>query len=362
MIQWIRPKIWGNEKEHLIKAFDSTWLSAGSYVDLLEEKFRAIHKVSHSITTCNGTASIYLILDALDITFGDSVVVPAFAFGAAANIVSTIGAKPVFCDVDPETYMLDLNHYEQIVSKNKIKAVIPVHTYGGVCDMNKIVQISEKYGVHVIEDVAEAMFSKVDGQFAGTFGLANSFSFQTTKTITTAEGGCILTNSDELNFRMRTIRSHGMREKKYWHYERGNNFRLSNLLASLGAAQLEHWTENVAQRDILYRKFISKFGNIEGIKLQKIPGNVLPVTWTFSIFLEPSFSKYSRDEVILKLKEAGIETRPGFYTFNQMKMYDAPFLSNSDKLAAQIICLPFYLDLTDAEIDFIHKELLKLKH
>lgn len=361
MIPWIKPKIWGNEREHLIKAFDSTWLSAGSYVDRLEDDFKKIHQSKHAITTCNGTASIFLILDALKIGHGDKVIVPAFAFGAAANIVSTIGAQPIFCEVDRKTYMLDPVHMESLLQKHKVKAVIPVHTYGGVCDMHAINVVAEKHGVVVIEDVAEAMFSKYDHKFAGTLGAVNSFSFQTTKTITTAEGGCILTESDELAFKMRTIRSHGMREKKYWHHERGNNFRLSNLLASLGAAQLEFWQENAKQRGVLYKKFLEKFGTIDGIELQTIDPKVTPVMWTFSIFIKPEFSKHTRDEIIEKLKQAGIETRPGFYTFNQMKMYDAPFLEVSDLLAAQVICLPFYLDLKDEEIDFIYLELIKLK-
>ena len=304
---------------------------------------------------------MYLIMDALGIGAGDKVIVPGFAFGAAANIVSSIGATPIFCDVDLKTYQLSPAHFEQLAAKEKIKAIIPVHTYGNVCDMVQINGIAAKYRIVVIEDVAEAMFSKLNGQFAGTFGQANSFSFQTTKTITTAEGGCVLTNDEELSLKMRTIRSHGMREKKYWHYERGNNFRLSNLLASLGVAQLEHWESNVSQRDVLFKKYTRLFSNIAGLKLQVIKPEVSPVMWAFAVELDPQFSKLSRDEIILKLKEAGIETRPGFYTFHQMKMYSAPALMNSDSLASQIICLPFYLDILDSEIDFIHKELLKLK-
>lgn len=362
MIPWIKPKIWGNEKEHLNKAFDSTWLSAGSYVDLLEERFRDIHGVKHAISTCNGTASIHLVLDSLGVSQGDKVVVPGFAFGAAANIASVVGATPVFCDVNPDTYLLDTEHFEQLLEQHPdIKAIIPVHTYGPVCDMKKICEIAAVKNVAVVEDVAEAMFSKVDGKYAGTFGVANSFSFQTTKTITTAEGGCILTDNEVLADKMRTIRSHGMKSKKYWHIERGNNFRLSNLLASLGAAQLEHWKTNIEKRQVLYTKFLEKFAHIEGIKVQKIEKNVDPVMWTFSIYIEENFSKLSRDEIIESLHKSGIETRPGFYTFRQMEMYEAPFLKHSEDVSSRIICLPFYIDLTEEEILKIYQELLKLK-
>lgn len=362
MIPWVEPKLWGNERSYLIDAFDSTWFSSGEYVKKLEEKFAQIHDVKHAITTCNGTASIYLILDALNIGHGDKVVVPAFGFGAAANIVSAIGAEVIFCDIDPETFLMCPRDFERIVNQIKdIKAVIPIHSYGSVCEMNDIVRICKEKSIVVIEDVAEAMFSKYDGQYAGTIGDINSFSFQTTKTISTGEGGCILTSNTELYKKMSLIRNHGMAEKKYWHLERGNNFRLSNLLASIGYAQLEHWEENIRLRKNIFKKYTDMFSTIDGIKLQKIESNVDPVMWAFAVYLEDEFSSLSRDDIMNKMMKSGIETRPGFYTFNQMGMHNAPLLKNADDVAQRLICLPFYPSLTEELISRIYEEFVLLK-
>lgn len=361
-IPWIKPKLWGSEKEHLIKAFDSSWFSSGSYVDQLEAKFKEIHQVKHCITTCNGTASIYLILDRLNLKSTDKVIVPGFAFGAAANMVSSIGAQNLFCDVDEQTMLIDPNKLEQILQTEKnIKAIIPVHSYGNVCEMPTIMDLASYYKITVIEDVAEAMFSRLNNKLAGTFGHFNSFSFQTTKTVTTGEGGCILTNNDEMAEKMRLVRSHGMGVKKYWHHERGNNFRLSNLLASIGYAQLEHVEQNISSRVNTYQNYLNIFQNVDELKIQKINRHINPVMWAFPILIDQNFSNLSRDEIIENLAEKGIETRPGFYTFEQMRLYNAPMLKNSDYLAKNIICLPFYPDLSQNEIEYIHREVLKLK-
>lgn len=363
MIPWVKPKLWGGEREALLDAFDSSWFSAGAYVDKLEKRFSAIHQSKHAITTCNGTASLYLILEVLGIGPGDQVIVPGFAFGAAANIVSALGASPLFCDVEEDSFLLNCLKCREILENNpRVKAIIPVHSYGSVCDMDALLDLAKDFNVHIVEDNAEAMFSKYKGRYAGTFGVANSFSFQTTKTITTAEGGCILTDSDELADRMRLIRSHGMQgEKKYWHYERGNNFRLSNLLASIGYAQLNFYEENIEERSVLYRKYRDLFVSLPGIRLQRIGEDVDPAMWAFPVYVDEDYSRLSRDEMMVALREAQIETRPGFYTFAQMKMHGAHGIPVSDRLASRIICLPFYPGLSDESIEKILREFLKLK-
>ncbi|TDJ04146.1 MAG: DegT/DnrJ/EryC1/StrS family aminotransferase [Deltaproteobacteria bacterium] len=350
-IPWYKPKFWGKEREYLLDAFDSTWISHGDYVDRLELNFSRALQSPFGVSTSNGTTALQLALLALEIGPGDEVIVPGFSFAGPVNMILAVGAKPVFCDVEKDTFLIDLQKITELLTP-KTKCIMVVHTYGNVCEMDAINKLAKDHNLFVIEDAAEAIFSKYKGEYAGTLSDIGSFSFQATKTITTGEGGMVLTKDEGLKEKMKLIANHGMGETKYWHVGQAFNFRLTNLQAALGVAQLEHQEKNISLRKELYSTYLKK---LAGSSLQVFKPSVEPALWAMAINLDKDVN---RDLVMRNLMAKGIETRPGFSSFFQMKRYNCPLLPVAEKLTRSIILLPFFLDLKEEEITFICKELV----
>lgn len=360
-IPWAKPDYWGNEKKYVNEALETTWISGGQYLDKLEKYFADEFGMKYSLTTSNGTTSIHLAYLAIDIKQGDEIIVPGFAFMAAANIALHLGAKPVFVDVDEKTWCIDINDIEKKISK-KTKAIIPVHTYGNVCDMDSIMDIAKKHNIWVIEDVAEALFSKYNNKYSGTFGHLNSFSFQATKTITTGEGGIVLTNEDKFFNTMSLYRSHGLTERgRYWHEIPGHNFRLTNLQAALGVAQFERKDSIIASRERMHSLYLKYLSEIDGIEMQFFSPKVTPVLWAFAIKLSASAFPQGRDVLMQQLRECGIETRPGFTASSSLRIYDKHDVASSNMLSETVISLPSFPSLTEENIQYICNQLNKLK-
>lgn len=359
-IPWCKPRYWGNEKQYANEALNSMWISGGPYVDKLEKKFADIHQTDYALTTSNGTTALQLALLGLDIKNGDEVIVPGFGFAAAANMVIAVGAKPVFVDVDKETFLLSPQKTKEAIT-SATRAILPIHSYGNVCNMNQLLDVAKSKGIFMVEDVAEATFSKWQGKFAGTYSDISAFSLHATKTITTGEGGMVLARRQDLKEKMALIKSHGMSGKKYWHVCHAYNFRMTNLQAAVGVAQLEKVADIIKERARVYSLYQKYLAKVDGLKMQKIESEVTAVIWALPVVLQPGVFKFDRDEIMARLAGVGIETRPGFYTFEQMKLYESHFLENSDFLAKNIICLPFFTDLEEKEIQYITQEIAKLK-
>jgi len=353
VIPWYQPHFWGKEKEYVVDALESTWISGGKYVDRLESTMASLLGCNHVITTSNGTSSLMLAYLALGLGPGDEIIVPGYTFAAPANMALAIGATPVYADVDPETWLLCPKSVEEKISK-KTKAIVPVHIYGNVCDMGALTAIAQHHQLFVIEDVAEAAFSQYAGQQAGTFGDFGSFSFQATKTITTGEGGAICTSSDSLEKAARLLRNHGMRPgKHYWHEVVGHNFRLTNLQAALGCAQLESVDEIILNKKRVYKHYLLNLESMPGLRLQKITPTCEPVMWAVAIKLNVAEWGMTRDQVIDAMTAKGIETRPGFYALSDMPIYQTDILQNSSEIANTVISLPSYTMISNDEIDRI---------
>lgn len=360
-IPWAKPFFGLKEKEYLNNALESTWISGGYYIDKFEMDFIEIVKSKYGITTSNGTTALQLAVMGLEIGEGDEVIVPGFTFVAPANMVLESGAKVVYADIDPETWCIDPKDIERHIT-SKTKAVIPVHIYGNVCDMEPILNLARQYNLFIIEDTAEAAFSMYKGKYAGTFGDIGCFSFQATKTVTMGEGGLVLTDNDKLRERMRTIRDHGMRRgKRYWHDMVGYNFRLTNLQAAVGCGQLEYIDEIIKNRKRVYNIYKNYLENIDGIKMQKFNNEVEPVVWAIAIKLDSDYFLGDRDYVISALLKMGIECRPGFYPFSKMPVYDAPILGVCEDVGMNVMSLPSYPSLSEDEIGYICENLLKLR-
>jgi perosamine synthetase len=353
VIPWAKPYLGEKEKEYLIKAFSSTWISGGEFVDKFESDFSSIIGGKYTVTTSNGTTALHLALLAAGIGPGDEVIVPAFTFVAPANVTIQTGAKPVFVAIDPQTWCIDADEVRKAITPST-RAIIPVHVYGNVCEMDTLVRIAEDSGIYIIEDTAEAVFSKYRGRYAGSFGNLGCFSFQATKTITTGEGGAVVTDDEELYKQMRILRSHGMREdKRYWHDVVGYNYRLTNLQAALGCAQLANRDWLTGEKKRIYNRYFGNLSGIPGIHFQHIADYVEPVIWAVALKIDQDYFKGDRDFLITELLKRKIETRPGFYPFSMMPLYTAESNILVESIARNIISLPSYATLSDETIDFI---------
>ena len=239
-----------------------------------------------------------------------------------------------------------------------------IHTYGNVCDLKPIINLAKKKKIPILEDSAESFGSKYNNKQAGTFGDIGTYSFQATKTITTGEGGMIVTKKGkEFSNKIRSIKSHGVLKERYFHVYPGHNFRLTNIQAAIGCAQLEKFSKIKKERNRVYSHYKRLFQNIEGIKLQKFNRNVSPVVWTFAIILDGKTFPM-RDKIIKILYKKGIETRNGFYSPCRLplyKKYKTEHLKNSNNLSRNVICMPFFASLKNKQIEYIYKEFIKLK-
>lgn len=346
------PELDGNEFNYLQDAFLSTWISStGAYIDRFEKDFADFCGVKHGIAVSNGTVAISLILKAMDIGPGDEVIVPDLTFAATINTVIHAGATPVIVDVEEDYFCIDPKAIEAAITP-KTKAIIPVHLYGQSADMAAIMEIAEKHNLWVIEDAAEAHGASQNGNKVGSMGHAASFSFYGNKIITTGEGGMVTTNSDELNERMRILRDHGMsKEKRYWQEEVGFNFRMTNLQAAIGCAQLERIVEIIARRKELENQYKELLG-AKNFTFMKTRPNTERVVWLVSVLYHDN-----RDKLLADMRDSGIDGRPFFYPLSDMPVYSAYARKClvSKKLSQTGLNFPTIKDINFEKIDGFFK-------
>ena len=363
MIPWAKPSYHGFEKKFVLQALKSTWLSDGKFVHELENKIAKYINSKFAITVTNATNAVQLVFLAMDLKRGDEIIVPGYGYLAAANLALQMGLIPIFADVDQDTFCVTAENIKKKITR-KTKLIVVIHTYGNVCDLDPIIKLAKSKKIPVLEDAAESLGSKYKNKQSGGIADIGTFSFQATKGITTGEGGMIVTKKNKkFTERLRSFRSHGVKQTRYYHYLPGNNFRLTNIQAALGCAQFKKFNKIKTERARVYNCYVRLFKNIKGIKLQKFHSNVRAVVWTFALILDPKVF-INRDLILKKMKIKGIETRNGFYSPCRLplyKKYKTSHLKNSNKLSKNIICLPFYTALKKEEINFIYRSLLSLK-
>jgi len=356
-IPWARPVLWGNEATYAREAVESTHWSAGPFLERLEAEFAALLGVGTDccLAVANGTAALHLPLLALGLQPDDEVVITGWGFAAAANMTRLVGAKPVFCDVDADSWVATAETIAPVLS-SRTRAVVVIHNYGIVSPMTEIVQLLRDRNIVLVEDCAESLFSRIDGDMSGSFADIAIWSFQATKTISCGEGGMVVSKSAALTEKMRLVRSHGMRTNpKYVHWELGHNFRLTNVQAAIAVAQLEKREEIIRTRRHVYDRYRASLNHLP-VRLQHVPPDVEPVMWGLGMIADERVGK-SRGEVMARLDEAGIETRPGFVAFSAQPIYRADPLPVSDRLSDNVFSLPFPPDLKDEDIDYIASSL-----
>ena len=351
------PLLDGNEADYLLECVRTGWISSqGSFVTSFERAVAEFHDVPFAVSVSNGTAALHLALVSLGIGPGDEVVVPDFTFAATASAVLHAGATPVFVDVDPLTWTIDVNGVARATT-DRTKAIIPVHIYGHPCDMDPLVAFARDRGLFIVEDNAEAFGARARGQLVGTFGDAACFSFYGNKTLTTGEGGMLLLRDEAIAERAARLRDHGMSpDRRYWHLEAGFNYRLTNLQAAVGVAQMERVQEILDRKRLLAERYETQLAGTPGIALPPRAPWSDPVCWLYTVRVEPELG-LTRDELAERLLLNGIETRPVFEPLHRMPPF-APFAGGgsfpvTDELAATGLTLPSAITLRSEDVDAI---------
>lgn len=317
------PYLAGNELEYVTGAISTGWISSsGTYVNRFEEEFAKYCDCKYAVSVCNGTIALHLALLSLDIGIGDEVIIPSFTMIASAFAVCYTGAKPVFVDADKDTFNIDVTKIEKKIT-SRTKAIMPVHIFGKICNMDAIIALAKKYNLYIIEDAAEAHGATYRGKKAGSFSDVAAFSFFANKNITTGEGGMIVTNNEDIAQKAKYFKNvcfpiNGPRN--YSHDDIGYNYRMSNVVAAIGLAQVEKADDYRAMRirnNELYRKYLE---GVPGIIFQSLPEEgCIDVCWMNTIVLDPEKFGHTKDETVTFLKSQNIDTRLLFKSMSRQK-------------------------------------------
>ena len=354
MISIAKPQIGDEEKKAVIKTMESGIIACGPKTEEFEKKFAEYVKTKYAVATTSGTTALHLALLSLDIKSGDEIILPSFSFVATANSIRFCNATPVFCDVNPKTFNIDVNKIEKLIT-NKTKAIMPVHLYGQSADMDPILEIGQDNGLFVIGDAAQAHGAKYDKRMVGSFGDMECFSFYPTKNMTTGEGGMITTNDQSLVERLNSIRNHG-REQAKWGYEHGRigyNYRMTDIAAAIGIEQLKKLPDFNKKRKENAKYLNENLKNIEEIEIPYVLEKAEHVYHQYTIKCN------NRDQIINKLKENdigyGIYYPKPMHYFEHLKIYGHKDLKNSEKLSEQVLSLPVHPGIKSVDLDKIVK-------
>ena len=348
------PWLGKREEEYVLDAVRSGWISSlGKYVTRFEQQFAAFCGVQHAISVSNGTTALHLALHALGIGPGDEVIVPALTFIASANAVSYTGATPVFADVDPITWCIDPEDVARRITP-RTRALMPVHLYGHPAPMEAINRLAEAHNLIVVEDAAEAHGAQIRGRKVGGLGRIAAFSFYANKTITTGEGGMLTTDDGALAARCRMLRDHAMPpQKRYWHDEIGFNYRMTNLQAAVGVAQMERIDEFISRKRQIARWYGEELAGIPGVTLPAEASGYTNIYWMVSVLVDAPFA-LSRDELIPALRSRGIDSRPFFHPMDSLPPYaSAEPRPVSLSLSRRGLNLPSSPSLNRAQVAYI---------
>lgn len=356
MIYVYEPDLSGNERKYLLDAFDSTWISSkGKYIDLFEAAFARAIQIRNAAAVSNGTVALHLAMHCLDLKAGDEVIVPSFTYIASVNTIRQTGAKPVFVDVKQEDWLMDPAEVEAKITP-RTRAIMAVHLFGLPCDMDELQKIATAHGIAIVEDCAEALGTYYKGRHVGQFGTVGTFSFFGNKTITTGEGGMVVTNDPDLFQRMIIVKGQGQDPlRRYWHVEMGFNYRMTNLCAAIGLAQLERFETFLGRKREIARLYRRELAG-SGFEFQVQAAHVDSSEWLVSVLAPPGVD---RDSLIMRMADAGVETRPVFYCAHQMPpYYEASLdLPVSQGIAARGLSLPSSPLLSDDDVLFVSERL-----
>jgi perosamine synthetase len=345
------PYLTGNELKYVTECIETNWISShGKFVEQFERSVAQRAGVAHGIACCNGTAAVHVALGALEIGRGDEVIVPTFTYIASVNPILLTGATPVFIDADPADWNQAVDVVEAAITP-KTKAIMAVHLYGAIGDVRALRELADRHGVALIEDAAEAFGSTRDGRHAGSVGHISTFSFYANKTITTGEGGIVLTDDPDLEQRARKFRGQGVSAPgSYYHDCLGFNYRMTNIQAAIGVAQLEHLDDTLARKKRLASWYAEELASTSLEMQPELPG-VDHSRWMIACLAPDAGTLAQLRE---ELANEGVETRPLFAPIHRMPMYADPSTHDSFPIAADLasrgLNLPSWPGLTREDV------------
>ena len=377
MIPLSTPNISGNEWKYIKYCLDTNWVSSvGSYVEMFEKRVAEFCGVKYAVATSNGTTALHINLLLAGVKRNDLVILPNITFVAPANAIKYTGADAILVDVDEETWQMDLDLLENFLKANtalvndecihketgrKIAAVLPVHVLGNMCDMDHLLEIADKHHLVVVEDSTEALGSYYKGKHAGGFGTLGTLSFNGNKIITTGGGGMILTNDESLAKKAKHLTTQAKSKPgEYYHDEIGYNYRLVNILAAMGVAQMEQLPEFLKRKKEITARYNELFKNIRGAVTQKISDNVTPNYWLYTVKLpnQPEVRKY--------LAGKDVEVRPLWVPMNQLPAFHNDIYIQNEDVSGRIykhcLSLPCSTGLTDQDQQQVIKLLQEFYH
>lgn len=356
------PALIGNEKKYVLDCIESTWISSsGKYIERFESAFAEFCGVKHALACSNGTVALHLALLAMGLGPGDEVIIPTLTYVASANAVAYCGARPVLVDSEPETWNIN----PELILKHitpRTKGIMAVHLYGHPADMDPILAVAAKHNLFVLEDAAEAHGAEYKGRRAGSLGDIATFSFYGNKIITTGEGGMVVTNDDDVAQKIRQLKGQGQDpQRRYWFPVAGYNYRMTNITAAIGCAQMEKIDWHMGRRREVagwYRKYA---GHSTQFTLSPEMDWARNAYWMTCALLAPG-ATLNRDEVMERLLNVGIETRPFFYPMHTLPMYREPSSAFpvAESLAARGFNLPSSALLTEEDVANVCEELIKI--
>ena len=358
MIPVNEPLLDGNEKKYLNECIDTGWISSeGPFVARFEEAAAAAVGRRHGIAVCNGTAALETAVAAFDLQPGDEVIMPAFTIISCAAALVRRGCVPVLVDSDPVTWNMEVGQIEARITP-RTRAIMAVHIYGLPVDMDPLLEIARKHGLKVIEDAAEMHGQAYKGRPCGSFGDLSIFSFYPNKHVTTGEGGMVLTDDDALAARCRSLRNLCFQQKKrFVHEEIGYNFRMTNLQAALGVAQLERLEGFVAIKRRMGRRYTERLMRVEGLELMPARTPYAEnIYWVFGMVLKDSVP-LDAEEAMRRLGRKGIGTRPFFWpmheqpVFRKMGLFEGERYPVAERLARRGFYIPSGLALSHEQMD-----------
>lgn len=348
-----KPFIGAREKELVLEALNSGWVSSiGKYIDQFEANFARYCGTEYALAVSNGTTGLHLALASLGLQAGDEVIIPDLTFVATANAIAYTGATPVLADIDPDTLCIDAASVKSLITA-KTKAIIPVHLYGHPADMDALTEIADAHGLAIIEDAAEAHGAEYKGRRVGGLAKCGVFSFYGNKIITTGEGGMLTTNDAEFYARAKRLRDHAMSpQRRYFHEERGFNYRITNLQAALGVAQLERIDAFLDRRTEIMNWYNAAIVTTDRIRLNRVANWAKSAFWMVCLEVD-GFDEARRDEFMQALKKRGIDSRPYFCTMSALPMYRQTELPVSARKAKTGLNLPSFYELTRDDVQRI---------
>lgn len=370
LIPLSEPLIGGNEWKYVKDCLDTSWVSSvGKFVDRFEATFARYLKVESAVAVTSGTAALHLALLVLGVGPGDEVLTTPLTFVATTNAIIYVGAAPVFLDVDPVTWNIDPNQVEDFlkreclvvdgVLRNKVtgrlvRTLMVVHLYGHPADLDPLLDLAERYRLDVVEDASESLGARYKGRLVGTFGRISCFSFNGNKLITTGGGGMVVSNESALGTRARFLSTQArVSEKGYYHPEIGYNYRLTNVQAAIGLAQLERIDEFLAKKRTIAAYYQSRLRALPGLTLSPEQPWAESAFWLYSIVIDPDSFGRPREEVVERLNEEDIQAR-AFFIANHLlppyREYMRGGLPVAAKLSSHGINLPSSVGITEDDL------------